>query len=54
MTHYNTRRYHESLNNLTPECVFTGQGSAVLKKRHDITLKTLALRKKLHAERQAA
>ena len=54
MTHYNTRRYHESLNNLTPECVFTGQGSAVLKQRHDIKLKTLALRKKLHAERQAA
>lgn len=54
ITHYNTRRYHESLNNLTPECVFTGQGIAVLKKRNDIKLKTLALRKKLHAERQAA
>lgn len=54
VTHYNTRRYHESLNNLTPECVFTGQGIAVLKKRNDIKLKTIALRKKLHFQRAAA
>lgn len=54
INHYNTRRYHESLNNLTPECVFTGQGVAVLKKRSDIKRKTIALRKKLHFERRAA
>lgn len=54
ITHYNQRRYHESLNNLTPACVFTGQAHAVLKKRNDIKLKTLALRKKLHFERAAA
>jgi transposase InsO family protein len=54
ITHYNTRRYHESLNNLTPECVFTGQGVSVLKKRNDIKLKTIALRKKLHFEKAAA
>lgn len=54
ITHYNTRRYHESLNNLTPECVFTGQGVIVLKKRNDIKLKTIALRKRLHFERRAA
>ena len=54
INHYNTRRYHESLNNLTPECVFTGQGVAVLKKRNDIKLKTIALRKRLHFERRAA
>jgi putative transposase len=54
ITHYNTRRYHESLNNLTPECVFTGQGVTVLKKRNDIKLKTIALRKRLHFERRAA
>lgn len=52
--HYNTRRYHESLNNLTPECVFTGQHGAVLKQRNKITRETIALRKKLHAERRAA
>ncbi len=36
VNHYNTRRYHESLNNLTPECVFTGRNIAVLKKRNQI------------------
>ena len=54
ITHYNTRRYHESLNNLTPECVFNGQATAVLKKRSEIKRKTLALRKELHFKRQAA
>jgi Integrase core domain len=54
ITHYNTRRYHESLNNLTPECVFTGESVTVLKKRNDIKLKTIALRKRLHFERRAA
>ena len=53
VNHYNTRRYHESLNNLTPECVFTGQNIAVLKKRSQIKRETLALRKKLHAQRRA-
>ena len=54
ITHYNTRRYHESLNNLTPECVFTGQGVAVLKKRNRIKEETMNLRKQLHFERRAA
>ncbi len=52
--HYNTRRYHESLNNLTPECVFTGQHDAMLKTRNEIKRATIALRKKLHAEWRAA
>jgi hypothetical protein len=43
-----------SLNNLTPECVFTGQSFTVLKKRNDIKLKTIALRKRLYFERRAA
>ena len=54
ITHYNRRRYHESLNNLTPECVFTGQGVAVLKKRNRIKEETMNLRKQLHFERRAA
>jgi transposase InsO family protein len=54
ITHYNTRRYHESLNNLTPECVFTGQGVTVLKKRNRIKEETMNLRKQLHFERRAA
>lgn len=54
VTHYNTRRYHESLNNLTPECVFTGQHGAVLTRRDKIKRDTIALRKKLHAQHRAA
>jgi putative transposase len=54
ITHYNTRTYHESLNNLTPACVFKGQGVAVLKKRNNVKLKAIALRKRLHCERRAA
>ncbi len=52
--HYNTNRYHESLNNLTPYDVFTGQGSAILQKRNRIKEKTLALRKRLHFQTRAA
>ena len=35
-THYNTRRYHESLNNLTPEDVYLGRGQAILTEREKI------------------
>jgi putative transposase len=31
--YYNTERYHESLNNLTPEDVYTGRGQTVLNRR---------------------
>ena len=31
--YYNTQRYHESLNNLTPEDVYTGRGQTVLNRR---------------------
>jgi hypothetical protein len=54
ITHYNTRRYHESLNNLTPESVFTGQGSVILQTRNRIKETTMELRKQLHVERRAA
>jgi transposase InsO family protein len=52
--HYNTGRYHESLNNLTPHDVFTGQGTAILQQRRRIKEKTLQLRKRLHFRRRAA
>lgn len=42
VTDYNTRRYHESLNNLTPECVFTGQHGVVLTQRNEIKRDTIA------------
>jgi transposase InsO family protein len=52
--HYNTGRYHESLNNLTPHDVFTGQGTAILQERCRIKEKTMQLRKRLHFQRRAA
>ena len=52
--HYNTRRYHESLNNLTPEDVYLGRGDRILEKRKQIKLKSLARRKSLHKKLMAA
>jgi putative transposase len=54
VTHYNTKRAHESLNNLTPYDVFTGQGLAILQRRKRIKDRTMLLRKRLHFERRAA
>lgn len=51
---YNTRRYHESLNNLTPEDVWLGRGETILKQRERIKAKTMRLRKSLHQKRTAA
>ena len=52
--YYNTRRYHESINNLTPEDVFLGRGNAILEERQKIKLKTMKKRKALHRKAMAA
>lgn len=54
VNHYNTERYHESLNNLTPEDVWLGRGHAILEKRRKIKEKTMKLRKQLHQQKIAA
>lgn len=54
ITYYNTRRYHESLDNLTPEDVFLGRGNLVLEKRQRIKLATMKKRKALHRKEMAA
>ena len=43
--HYNHRRYHESINNLTPADVYFGRGQAILKQRERIKLKTMETRR---------
>jgi transposase InsO family protein len=52
--YYNTERYHESLNNLTPEDVYVGRGEQILNRRRRIKRKTLERRRQLHNPRQAA
>lgn len=52
--HYNTRRYHESLNNLTPEDVWLNRGQSILEQRRKSKLKTLNLRKQLYWQKKAA
>ena len=51
--HYNHRRYHESLNNLTPADVYFGRGQTVLLEREHIKRKTIQMRRLLH-QNQAA
>jgi transposase InsO family protein len=46
--HYNHRRYHESLDNLTPANVYFGQGSRILQRREGIKRKTIEQRRRLH------
>jgi len=44
--YYNNRRYHESLDNLTPADVFLGRSEEILKTRRETKRKTIALRRK--------
>jgi len=46
--HYNHRRYHESLDNLTPADVYFGRGSRILKRRDDIKRRTIEQRRRQH------
>lgn len=54
VTYYNERRYHESLDNLTPQDVWCGRGQAILDHRRKIKENTLKLRKQLHQQKIAA
>lgn len=51
--HYNHRRYHESLNNLTPADVYFGRAHAVLLERQRIKQQTIQQRRLLN-HKQAA
>jgi putative transposase len=48
ITYYNNRRYHESLNNLTPADIYFGRAQTILARRQKIKLKTIELRRRLH------
>ena len=48
--HYNHRRYHESLNNLTPADVYFGRGQTILLERERIKRKTIEHRRLQHRD----
>ena len=51
--YYNTRRYHESLGNLTPADVYFGRGEQILKQREEIKRKTMLTRRLRHETENA-
>ena len=51
--HYNHRRYHESLSNVTPADVYFGRDKAILQQRERIKRKTLETRRLHHRQRAA-
>ena len=51
--HYNHRRYHESLGNLTPADVYFGRGQAILEARNKIKKLTIRNRRLSHHGRAA-
>ena len=48
LDHYNHRRYHESLDNLTPADVYFERGARILKRRENIKRQTIEQRRRQH------
>jgi len=53
VSYYNTRRYHESLDNVTPEAVYFGRAQTILNRRQTIKRETLEQRRRLHTQTAA-
>jgi putative transposase len=51
--HYNNRRYHESLGNLTPADVYFGRSQTILQTRERIKRETINQRRLLHRKAAA-
>jgi transposase InsO family protein len=53
VAYYNTRRYHESLDNVTPDAVYFGRAQTILNRRQTIKRETLEHRRRLHTQAAA-
>ncbi len=53
VTHYNHRRYHESLGNLIPADVYFGRGQTILLEREKIKRQTIEHRRLQHRKSAA-
>ena len=51
--HYNHRRYHESLGNLTPADVYCGRNHAIIERRRKIKVLTIRKRRLAHNQQAA-
>ena len=51
--HYNHRRYHESLGNLTPADVYCGRNHAIIERRRKIKVLTIRKRRLAHHQQAA-
>jgi putative transposase len=51
--HYNHRRYHESLDNLTPADVYFGRTQTILLQRERIKRRTIEMRRLQHRKASA-
>ena len=51
--HYNHRRYHESLNNVTPADVYFGRAQTILLERQRIKYQTIRQRRLLNLKQAA-
>ena len=51
--HYNHRRYHESLGNLTPADVYFGRDHAIIERRRKIKEMTIRKRRLAHQQQAA-
>ena len=51
--HYNHRRYHESLQNLTPADVYFGRGQTILLQREKTKRETIKRRRLMHQRKVA-
>ena len=51
--HYNNRRYHESIGNLTPADVYFGRDRAIIERREKIKKLTIQNRRLLHRQQAA-